>query len=119
MRHKTIQRQTTALIILVAGLSAAAFSIWDAVGFFPSYLMAINVVTLMAFAFDKAIAAREYTRIPERTLFALVLLGGTPAALIAMFLFRHKISKQVFKRVVGGIIVVQTTACVVWFQWFR
>ena len=118
-RHKAIQRQTTVLVILIAGLSATAFFMWDAVGFFPSYLMAINAVTLMAFAFDKAIAAREYTRIPERTLFALALLGGTPAALVAMFLFRHKISKRLFKRVVGGIIVVQTTACVVWFQWFR
>ena len=118
-RHKAIQRQTTVLVILIAGLSATAFSMWDAVGFFPSYLMAINAVTLMAFAFDKAIVAREYTRIPERTLFALALLGGTPAALVAMSLFRHKISKRLFKRVVGGIIVVQTTACVVWFQWFR
>ena len=118
-RHKAIQRQTTVLMVLIAGLSIAVFFIWDAIALFPSFLIAMNAVTFVSFAFDKAIAAREYTRVPERTLFSLALLGGSPAALIAMFVFRHKVSKRAFRRVIGAISCVHVAAYIAWFIWFR
>ena len=60
------------------------------------FLIAINIATLLAFRSDKAAAAAGRRRIPERDLLVLAMLGGTPAALAARQLFRHKTRKQPF-----------------------
>jgi uncharacterized membrane protein YsdA (DUF1294 family) len=61
-----------------------------------SWLIAVNLVTLAAYGYDKAIAKSSWMRVPEKVLLVLAFLGGTPAALIGMWRFHHKISKESF-----------------------
>lgn len=55
-----------------------------------------SLLTLIAFARDKAAARRGARRTPEARLLALALLGGGPGALCGMMLWRHKTRRLVF-----------------------
>jgi uncharacterized membrane protein YsdA (DUF1294 family) len=59
-------------------------------------LLLVNLVTLLRYRADKRRAAAGAWRVPESTLLGLALIGGTPAALVACRLFRHKTRKQPF-----------------------
>jgi len=72
-----------------------------------SYLISVNIVTFIAFGLDKILAAQHAQRIPEKVLFASSLIGGIPAALLAMHIFRHKTQKGSFQVTLGAILVIQ------------
>lgn len=61
------------------------------------YLAGINLVTFAMFAWDKYSAIKGQWRIPEKTLLALALAGGTPGAIVAQQRLRHKTRKQPFR----------------------
>ena len=61
-----------------------------------SWYFLINVLTFLAFAWDKRAARRHRTRVPERRLHLLELLGGFPMAWAAIFTLRHKSRKPGF-----------------------
>lgn len=61
-----------------------------------NYYLFINIVTLISYVWDKQAAKMHRERIPERILLFLGILGGAPAALAAMNLFRHKTRKKKF-----------------------
>lgn len=67
----------------------------------------ITIITFLAFAIDKQKAIRHKRRIPESTLFALVFLGGTIGGVLAMFIFRHKVSKKSFLWKLFAIVTLQ------------
>jgi len=69
--------------------------------------LALNVATVLVYGYDKAIAGGSRRRIPERTLLALALVGGSPGALLAMGLFRHKTAKVGFRRSMMTIVALQ------------
>ena len=62
-------------------------------------LLALNIATWIAFAIDKRRAGhgRSRERIPEAVLLGLAILGGSPAAWLAMWRLRHKSRKEGFK----------------------
>jgi uncharacterized membrane protein YsdA (DUF1294 family) len=60
------------------------------------YLVAINVLTFGLYAVDKLKARANAWRIAERTLLLFALAGGSPGAILAMKLFRHKTKKDSF-----------------------
>jgi len=72
-----------------------------------AWWLALNVATVLVYGYDKAIAGGPRRRIPERTLLALALLGGSPGALLAMGLFRHKTAKASFRRAMMVIVALQ------------
>ena len=78
--------------------------VWQAV---LVYSVAINIFTFFAFALDKMKSRSDARRIRERTLWLLTLLGGSPAALLAMNYFRHKTKKMSFQAVIVLILAVQ------------
>ena len=61
------------------------------------YLFIINVITFSAFAGDKRAAELGRRRISERDLLTLAFIGGTPAALTAQQVLRHKTRKEPFR----------------------
>jgi len=61
------------------------------------YLLAINLVTILAYGWDKSRAERARRRISEARLLLFAFLGGFPGAWAAMSLFRHKTQKTSFK----------------------
>lgn len=58
--------------------------------YFWGYLICINLAAFFLCALDKHRARRKKWRIPEATLFAVSLLGGSVGMYLAMLLFRHK-----------------------------
>lgn len=78
------------------------------------YLIAINLVTLLAYAYDKLASAYGWLRIPERLLHLLAAAGGTPAAWVGQYLLRHKTQKESFRRRFWLIVVVQVVAIAAW-----
>ena len=59
-------------------------------------LLLVNLLTMFCFWDDKRRAAAGAWRVPESRLLGLAALGGTPGALLACRLFRHKTRKQPF-----------------------
>jgi len=71
------------------------------------WLLAINVATAAAYAYDKLAAPRGRRRIRERTLWILCFLGGVGGAWLVFFGMRHKTRHRTFW-------VVQAAATVIW-----
>jgi uncharacterized membrane protein YsdA (DUF1294 family) len=98
------------LAFSVAVLAAAAVdALTSSLGFFAAWLIAVNLVTLVAFGYDKAISGTTHTRVPEKVLLALALTGGTVGATTAMSAFRHKTRKRSFRARLVVIALVQAT----------
>ncbi len=74
------------------------------------YLLAINIVTLIAFGIDKirAIERKKHVqRIRILTLLGLAFAGGSIGALIGMYTFRHKTHKDYFTIGIPLILAMQ------------
>jgi len=82
-----------------------------------AYLAAVNLITIMMYGYDKAVAGTDRVRVPELLLHLLALLGGSPAALLAQRLFRHKTRKAPFQLVFWLTVALQ--AFVLWLFWYR
>lgn len=87
--------------------------------FIAVYLGVLNLLTFAIFGFDKAAAADKRARVPERALLALAALGGSPGALLARPLFRHKTRKQPFGAWLTLIVFAQVVALVVGLALWR
>jgi uncharacterized membrane protein YsdA (DUF1294 family) len=75
------------------------------------WLLVINVVTAVVYAWDKIQARRGNRRIPERTLFLLNLAGGFIGAWVVFFGMRHKTLHRSFW-------FVQSLATILWILLF-
>lgn len=53
-------------------------------------LLAVNLISFALMGIDKQNARKGARRIPEKTLFLFVFLGGSAGGLAGMLLFRHK-----------------------------
>ena len=71
------------------------------------YLIGVNLLTFVAFGMDKYKAKHMHWRISEASLLLLAALGGSPAALLAMYLFRHKTLHNKFRYGVPIILLLQ------------
>ena len=78
--------------------------------FIAVFLAVINLATFVIFGLDKAAAADKRPRVPERVLLTLAALGGSPGALLARPVFRHKTRKQPFGAWLTLIVFVQVVA---------
>lgn len=72
-----------------------------------AYLIIINAAGFLFMRIDKRRAQRNLWRIPERTLIAVALLGGSLGALLGMKLFRHKTKHDKFRIGIPIILTVQ------------
>jgi uncharacterized membrane protein YsdA (DUF1294 family) len=79
------------------------------------WFSATNLCAFTAFGFDKWRATRSGRRIQEMTLALLAALGGWPAGLIGMKLFRHKTAKWTFKLKYG--LALFPFAAEIWAWW--
>ena len=74
------------------------------------YLLIINAVGFLIMLVDKEKAKKHLWRIPERTLFAAALVGGSVGALLSMYLFHHKTHHWYFVVGMPLILVAQLAA---------
>jgi len=75
-------------------------------------LLLINAWTILRFWQDKQRAIAGERRIRESDLLGLALIGGSPGALFARRLFRHKTRKEPFSTQLLLIVVLQVGALI-------
>jgi uncharacterized membrane protein YsdA (DUF1294 family) len=74
--------------------------------------VAMNLFTMLMFRQDKRHAVAGERRIAEANLLALAAFGGSPGALIARRMFRHKTRKQPFSTWLYLIVALQAGAAI-------
>lgn len=75
-----------------------------------AFLIGANLWTVLRFWQDKRRAIAGQRRISESDLLGLAMLGGSPGALLARQLFRHKTRKEPFSTKLMVIAALQTGA---------
>lgn len=100
------------LLSIVPFISAAILALiinalLPALGWGWSWIIGVSLASFFTYGYDKAIAGRNVTRVPEVVLHALTLLGGTLGSFLGMQLFRHKTQKKSFQTVFWAIVIVQ------------
>lgn len=71
------------------------------------WLAIINIIAFAVMGVDKRRAAQGKWRIPERTLFFLVLIGGSVGGIFGMYVFRHKTKHTKFVFGFPAILIIQ------------
>ncbi|TAE79553.1 MAG: DUF1294 domain-containing protein [Alphaproteobacteria bacterium] len=75
--------------------------------YFVLYAIAINLITVAFYYYDKQAAIKRRWRVPESTLHFLMFFGGTLGALYSQKKLRHKTRKKEFQMVFWGLSVFQ------------
>lgn len=75
-------------------------------------LALINAWTILRFWQDKQRAQAGERRIPEADLLGLAIIGGSPGALLARHMFRHKTRKEPFSTQLFVILALQLGALI-------
>ncbi len=99
-------------VLLITYLQLLLFPTWDVVF---AWLIAVNVVTFIAFGYDKAVARQGALRVPEAILLGLTLLGGGIGGILARPLFRHKTQKVSFRLVFWPCFIVSIALVTVYY----
>ena len=71
------------------------------------YLVLINLSAFILMGIDKYKAIHHRWRIPERILFLPAILGGSPGALLGMWIFWHKTRKKAFAVGMPALLILQ------------
>lgn len=83
------------------------------------YLLSVNAAAFAAFGIDKLLAIAGAYRIPERVLFMLAAVGGSPGAIIGMRLFHHKTLHRSFSLGLPAILLLQIALVAAVFFWYH
>lgn len=78
------------------------------------YIIAINIVGIIAMFIDKEKAKRGAWRISEKALFIITLLGGGIGTIAGMYIFRHKTKKLNFVVGFPVILITEITMIIYW-----
>ncbi len=74
------------------------------------YLAAVNILLCALMGTDKLLAKMQKRRIPEKTLFALAILGGALGGTVGMYSFHHKTLHKAFAIGFPLLTIVQIAA---------
>lgn len=109
VRSNPIQATMIIAAVLASG-AALALRYGLGLGWPWALLGATNVVTFAVYFYDKSVAGGSAARVPEAALHLLAAVGGSPAALAAQQVLRHKTAKRPFQilfwSIVGGQILI-------------
>lgn len=95
---------------------AQSSTLWIVIGspwkVLAAWLALINLITFFIFRLDKWKARRKAARpairrVPEKTLFLLAALGGSPGALLGMRVWHHKTLHTSFRIGIPLILLLQ------------
>ncbi len=82
------------------------------------YVIVINLIGFFIMWLDKRKAKKGSWRIPEKTLFIIIALGGGIGAIAGMYTFRHKTQKIAF--VIGfPLITILEILLVIYFVYMK
>ncbi|WP_435018108.1 DUF1294 domain-containing protein [Tundrisphaera sp. TA3] len=107
----------SAAAILAAGLIGATLALHRlGLAWVGAWLGGISAATWAVYAWDKRQASLGNRRVPEAVLLNLALIGGSPAALVAMMTLRHKTRKRSFQIAFAAVVLIQAVALVAWWR---
>jgi uncharacterized membrane protein YsdA (DUF1294 family) len=98
--------------IVAAILALVINAIIPALGLGWSWIMGVSLASFGTYGYDKSIAGRGVTRVPEVVLHLLTAVGGTIGSFAGMLVFRHKTQKKSFQLVFWVIVVIQIVVIV-------
>ena len=67
----------------------------------------VSLLTFLLFGWDKLMAKRGRSRVPEGALLGAALFGGGLGGLVGMRLFRHKTRKPLFRVLIPLFFLLQ------------
>lgn len=76
------------------------------------YFILVNLLGAYAMYNDKLRAKKRAFRIPEATLFAIAIIGGSIGCILGMYLFRHKTKHLRFVYGLPLILILQIVGLV-------
>ena len=71
------------------------------------YYLLVNLLGFYAMYTDKLRAKKRAFRIPEATMFAIAIIGGTIGCILGMYTFRHKTRHWHFVYGMPAILILQ------------
>lgn len=71
-----------------------------------TYIIIINIVSLLLMGIDKYKAIKNKNRISEYSLITTAIFGGSIGTLLGMIIFRHKIRKLKFITIIPLLIII-------------
>ena len=74
------------------------------------YLVLINITAFAMYGIDKSAATRQKSRIPNKVLLGMAVIGGSIGALAGMYTFRHKTKQKKYTIMVPLILILQIAA---------
>ena len=80
--------------------------------YLAGFLIVINIIGFALMGIDKRRAQRSAFRIPEATLFAVAIIGGSLGSIIGMRLFHHKTKHWYFKFGMPLILLLQVAVII-------
>lgn len=101
------------------GMASLSF---DILGFFESrpclliYLGFINLLSFLAFGFDKYRANRDKWRLKNGLLLGLSFIGGALGGIVGMKVFRHKTKKSYYKMGLPLMVLMQVLILVLFMN---
>jgi uncharacterized membrane protein YsdA (DUF1294 family) len=100
------------LMVTITGFYGLSWSVM-----ILAWLLAVNLVTLLVYRYDKLVAGRGYIRVPEVVLLGLALLGGSLMAYVAMYQLRprHKTQSSGFLLSFWAIVALQIIGLILYF----
>lgn len=81
-----------------------------------AWIVALNLLAIPVWGYDKFAAGRGWTRIPERMLHTVAAIGAVPASIACMHAFRHKTSKRFFWRLYLALAALHALLLVLWYD---
>ena len=108
--HLWIKRIPLILLAFFIVITTWILTQWTSMPVLWGGIIGLNILSAFTFAYDKFVAGRGVTRIPERVLLTLCLVGGSMGGGLIMFGLRHKTSKTAFVRLFAGIVILQVLA---------
>ena len=80
--------------------------------YLAGFLIVMNIIGFASMGIDKKRAQRSAFRIPEATLFAIAIIGGSLGSILGMRIFHHKTKHWYFKFGMPLILILQILAAV-------
>ncbi len=93
--------------VVAAILALIINALLPGLGLVWSWIIGVSIASFFTYGYDKAIAGRNITRVPEVVLHLLTLFGGTIGSFLGMQIFHHKTQKRSFQLVFWGIVAIQ------------
>jgi len=97
---------------IVAAILALIINALIPIGLGWSWIIGVSLASFGTYGYDKSIAGRGVTRVPEVVLHLLTAVGGTIGSFAGMQIFRHKTQKKSFQLVFWAIVVIQIVVIV-------